>query len=78
MLRITYLTLQFLARKSLVKIKRKRKKKILNFHVRINVLLGGKHFIQLYTLIHHKYLFHFETSVQYIAVYLHHNHLSEK
>ena len=54
------------------------KKKILNFHVRINFLLGGNHFVQLYTLIHHKYLFHFETSVQYIAVYLHHDHLSEK
>lgn len=48
------------------------KNKILNFHDRIN-------FIQLYTLIYLKYIFfHFQTSIQYISVYLHHNHLSEK
>ena len=38
-----------------------------------------KHFIQLHTLIYHKYIFFdFETSIQYITVYLHHDHLSEK
>jgi hypothetical protein len=60
----------------LVKLK---KKKIFIFHVKNDFLLGGKPF---HTIIHFDILqicfFQFETATQYITVYLHHDHLSEK